>query len=120
MRAPRPARPLCRAPGHGNRALRSPVLARWLAGQLQEDIVERRSAQAHLADADLRATQFGGGFLDQDEALPRRRQRQAVRSPVLLRLAAADAEQCGPGLLPLALIRQLDLEDVTRSEERRV
>src|SRR4029079_950522 len=74
---------------------------------------ERRPAQAHLADADPRATQLRGGLLDEDETLPRRRQRQPVRPPILLRLAAAGAKKCGPGFVPLPHVGQLDLEDVT-------
>jgi hypothetical protein len=93
--------------------LRLAVLARGLAGQLKEDIVERRPTQAQLADTDPRATQLGGGLLDEDEALPRRRQRQPVRPSVLLRLTAADAKKCGAGLVPLPHVGQLDLEDVT-------
>ena len=84
-----------RALGHGNGALRVSRSRSEAAGQLQEDVIERRPTQAHLADADPRATQLRGGLLDKDQALPRRRQRQPVRPPVLLRLAAADAKQCG-------------------------
>jgi hypothetical protein len=41
---------------HGSGDLRFAVLARRLAGQLEEDVVERRSTQAHVADADPGAT----------------------------------------------------------------
>ena len=47
--------------------LRFAVLARRLAGQLEEDVVERRSAQAQVADADPGATELGRGLLDEDE-----------------------------------------------------
>ena len=78
--------------GHGSGELRFAVLARRLTGQLEEDVVERRSAQAHVADADPGVTKLCRGLLDEDEALARRRQGQPVRPPVLLRSAAADAK----------------------------
>ena len=99
--------------GHGGGALRSPVLTWGQAGQLEEDIVERRPTQAHLADPDPCATQLRGGFLDEDQAFPRCRHRQPVGPAILLRLAAADAKQRGPGRVTLLNVGQFDLEDVT-------
>ena len=113
MRAREPARTLQDLlVGHGNGARRFAVLARRLAGQLEEDVVERRSAQADVADADPGATELGGGLLDEDEALPRRRQGQPVRPLILLRSAAADAKERGLGLVTLLHVGQLDLEDL--------
>ncbi len=98
--------------GHVGGDLQVAVLARRLAGQLKKNIVERRSPQAHLADADAGASQFGGGLLDQDEALPRRRQGQPVGPLILLRRATADAEERGLGLVTLPHVGQVDLENL--------
>ena len=98
--------------GYGCCDLRVAVLARRLAGQLQEHVVERRPAQAHVVDADPGAAELRGGFLDQDEALARRRQGQPVRPPVLLRSAAADTKQRSLCLGALPHVGQLHLEDV--------
>ena len=98
--------------GHGSCGLRFAVLARRLTGQLQEHVVERRPPQAHVADADPGAAELRGGLLDQHEAIPRRRQGQPVRPPVLLRSAAADAKQRRLCLDALLHVGQLHLEDL--------
>ena len=76
--------------GTASGELRLAVLARGLTRQLEEDVVECRAPQAHVADADPGVTKRCRRLLDEDEALARRRQGQPVRTPVLLRGAAAD------------------------------
>ena len=88
------------------------VLARRLTGQLEKDVVERRSPEADVADADPRATELGGRLLDEDKALARRRQGQPVRTPVFLRDAATDPRERCLGLVALSDVGQLDLEDL--------
>jgi hypothetical protein len=77
------------------------VLARRLAGQLEEDVVERRSAQAHITDADTGPAELGGGLLDKKETLPRGWQGQPVRPRILLRRATANANERRLGLVTL-------------------
>src|SRR5262245_8107422 len=113
MRAHEPARAPCDSLlRHRDGELRIAVLARRLTGQLEEDVVERRAPQAHVTDAHASATQLGGRFLDQDEALPRRRQGQPVRPLIFFRRAAADAKERSLGLLALVYVGQLHLEDL--------
>src|SRR5439155_8836204 len=78
--------------------------------QLKEDVVERRPSEPHVADADPRAAELGGGLLDEDEALSWRRQRESVRSPVLLGCAAADAKERSLSRVALVKVGQLDFE----------
>ena len=97
---------------HCNGELRLSVLARRLTGQLEEDVVERRAPQAHVADADAGVTKRCCRLLDEDEALARRREGQPVRTPVLLRGAAADLRERRLGLVTLRDVGQLHLEDL--------
>src|SRR4029450_5239620 len=113
MRARERARGLCDLPvRHGDGKLRIAVLARRLTRQLEEDVVERRSRWAYAAAADPSATQLGGRFLDQHEALPRRRQGQPVRPLIFFRRGAADAKEPAPGVVPLLYVVQPHLEDL--------
>src|SRR5581483_3935344 len=113
VQMPGPAGALCeRRARRSNRGRRLAVLARRLAGELQEDVVERRAPQAEVADADPGVAKRGGGLLDEDEALPRRRERQSVRTPILLGGSAADPSERFLGFATLAHVGQLDLEDL--------
>src|ERR1700755_2839105 len=85
---------------------------RRLPRQLEEDVVEGRPPQAHVADADPGLPQRRRGFLHEDEALAGRREGQPVRAAVLLRRAAAHARERLLGLLPLPHVGELDLEDL--------
>lgn len=93
--------------------LRLRVVARWLTGQLQEDVVEGWSTQSHVRHHDACAAQLGGGLLDQHKALAGGWQYEPVGPLFSLRSAAPDAEQRSLRLFPLLRVDQLNLKDLT-------
>src|SRR3954470_19387926 len=78
----------------GSTRRRAAVLARRRTRELQEDVVERRAAQANVADADLRLAQGGRGALDQFQAVARGGEHESVRALVRLGIPAADCDEC--------------------------
>jgi hypothetical protein len=95
-------------PGAG----RAAVLAGRGAGQLREDIIQRRPAQPDVADADLRPAQPRGRLLHQTEPVARGREGEPVRALVRLRLAAAHPRQQRLRLVTLPCAGQFYLQDL--------
>ena len=89
------------------------VVASGRAGQLQEHVIERGTAQRETGHLDSGAVQGSRGLLDQLEPMPRGWQREPVGAVFRLRLAAPDAPQHGQSLVPPCRARELDLEDLT-------
>ena len=96
----------------GPRARSVAVPAGRGAGQLQEDVIQRGSAQPDVADADLCLAQPGGRLLHQLEPIARGREGEPVRALVRLGLAAAHPGEDRLRPVPLPHAGQFDLQDL--------
>ena len=86
---------------------RGAVLARRRAGELQEDVVERRAAQTQIAHPNSAVAQRRGGLFDQLEAVPRRRKRELVQALAGLSIAAPYSREHRARLIALGGAHQL-------------
>src|SRR5436305_8444309 len=88
------------------------VVARRCAGELQEHVVERGTAQGEVAHVDLCGTQRRGGVRYQLEAVTRRWKGQPVSTLGGLGITTSDPGKYRLGMVALASDCKLDLEDL--------